>query len=136
MANTSKKWARRVAAWRASGLSSTAFCRGRGFTAGGLRHWAHRLRKQDVESRRCGSPPVRLARVIRTPAAPSWAVPAPGGARRGLQEGASWLAARATAPSLVLEAQGVRIGIPAGFDAATLASVLDVLDRRTSGRTR
>lgn len=124
MADTSKKWARRVAAWRASGLSSTEFCAGRGFTAGGLRHWAHRLRKQEAVSRRYPSPPVRVMRVVRVPAAPPSAVPEPA------------VTARALAPSLVLEAQGVRIGISSGFDAATLASVLDVLDRRICGRTR
>ena len=30
---TSKVWAKRVAEWRASGLSSLAFCEGRDFTA-------------------------------------------------------------------------------------------------------
>lgn len=137
MADTNKKWARRVAAWRASGMSSTAFCIGRGFTAGGLRHWAHRFRKQETESRRSPTPPVRLARLVRSPATPSPASPKPVGASQGPQGEASPGAAKAHAQSLLLETQGVRIGVPPGFDPATLASVLDVLDRRgTPGRTR
>src|SRR5438105_1158465 len=132
MTDTSKKWAKRVAKWRASGLTSTAFCAGRGFTAGGLRYWAHRLRKKEAESRSGPSPSVRLARVVRTPAAPPSAGPEPAGQCRRLQGGASPGAAGAPAPSLVLDAQGVRIGVPSGFDPATLAAVLDVLDRRSS----
>jgi hypothetical protein len=38
-------WARRVAEWKSSGLTSEAYCAGRDFTAGGLRHWSHRLGK-------------------------------------------------------------------------------------------
>ena len=33
----SELWRERVVAWRASGLTSTAYCVGRGFSAGGLR---------------------------------------------------------------------------------------------------
>jgi hypothetical protein len=134
MTDTSKKWARRVAKWRASGLTSTAFCAGRGFTAGGLRYWAHVLRKQEAESRGGPSPAVRLARVVRTPAGPPSAGSAPAGQCR--QNGASSVAAGAPAPSLVLYTQGVRIGVPSGFDSSTLAAVLDVLDRRSLGGTR
>jgi hypothetical protein len=38
---------------------------------------------------------------------------------------------RTATPSLLLETHGVRIGVPPGFDPATLASVLDMLDRRS-----
>ena len=45
MTETEERWAERVAAWRASGQTSREYCEGRDFTAGGLRHWAYRLRK-------------------------------------------------------------------------------------------
>lgn len=51
---TRDTWKKRVAEWRASGLSSAEFAAGRGFTGSGLRHMAHRLRSE---------PEVRLARV-------------------------------------------------------------------------
>jgi hypothetical protein len=124
MRDTSKKWAQRVAAWRASGLSSTTFCRGRNFTAGGLRHWAHRLRKQQAPSPACPSPPVRLVRVVRRPTAPPSEGPKPP------------LPTSSPAPSVVLESHGVRIGVQSGFDAKTLESVLDVLDRRLARSAR
>lgn len=60
MATTKEKWARRVAAWEASGLASEEFAKGRGFTGSGLRHWKHRLTR---------APEVRLARVEVIPAA-------------------------------------------------------------------
>jgi hypothetical protein len=55
-----KSWARRVKAWRRSGLSSIAFAEGKDFTGGGLRHMAHRLRKASAKA-----PVFRLARVVR-----------------------------------------------------------------------
>jgi hypothetical protein len=39
-------WAERVTAWQASGLPSRDFCKGRPFSAGGLRYWASRLRQE------------------------------------------------------------------------------------------
>lgn len=55
-----KSWARRVEAWRKSGLSSIAFAKGKDFTGGGLRHMAYRLRKAAAKP-----PVIRLARVVR-----------------------------------------------------------------------
>lgn len=51
---TRAEWKKRVGQWKASGLSSVKFAAGRGFTGGGLRHMAFRLRAE---------PTVRLARV-------------------------------------------------------------------------
>lgn len=75
--------------------------------------------------------PVRLARVVREPGAaslprlsrrpPGQVCPTPLGV---------------PAPAVVLEAQGVRISVPPGFDSASLAAVLDVLDRRGKERSR
>jgi hypothetical protein len=67
-----QQWAKRVAAWRRSGLTSEAFSRRRDFSAGGLRYWASRLRKPTAlqtgrsdRSKRVSRPRVRLARVVR-----------------------------------------------------------------------
>lgn len=111
-------WRERVAAWRASGLSSTAYCVGRGFSAGGLRHWAHQLKKLD-EQRERKARPVRLARVVR---APSNGTRSPGRSEASVK-------APEESP-LVLEHQGTSITVWPGYDPATLASVLEVLSRR------
>jgi len=111
-------WRERVAAWRASGLSSTAYCVGRGFSAGGLRHWAHQIKKLD-ERRARKARPVRLARVVR---ASSSTTMTPGRSETSVRvpEGSA----------LVLEHQGTCITVWPGYDPATLASVLEVLSRR------
>ena len=123
MADT-KLWKKRVEEWRASGLTSTKFCAGRDFTAGGLRHWAHRLRRMEEDrarqarQARQAREPVRLARVERAPDA------APPRARAPVDR------------ALLLKAKGVSIAVRPGFCAATLASVLEVLEERAhkSGR--
>lgn len=118
MADT-KLWKKRVEEWRASGLTSPKFCAGRDFTAGGLRHWAHRLRRMEEVRARQAREPVRLARVVRAPVAA-----APPRPREPVGSG------------LLLKAQGVSIAVRPGFCAATLASVLEVLEQRAhkSGR--
>jgi hypothetical protein len=99
------KWEERVAGWKASGFTSEAYCKGKPFTAGGLRHWAYRLR---LDAR----PAVRLARVVRRPAPRvEDAAPVP-------------------AAVLMLECCGMRVVVPPGFDRATLGAVLDVLASR------
>src|SRR6185295_2079127 len=120
MADT-KLWKRRVEEWRASGLSSKEFCTGQDFTPGGLRHWAHRLRTMEGQRARPAPEVVRLARVVRAAAPRVSRAPAASPAGQG--------------PPLMLEAQGVRIAVRPGFCAATLSSVLDVLERRAP-RTR
>jgi hypothetical protein len=99
-------WAQRVAEWRASGLSSPAYCAGKDFTAGGLRHWAHRLAHGEGARSR-----VRLAKVVRVRRRRQEARPAPG----------------AGAPDLVVEVGAARIAVRVGYDRATLATVLDEL---------
>jgi transposase len=97
-------WAKRVADWKASGLSSPAFCAGKEFTAGGLRHWAHRLTHGEQRRRR-----VRLAKVVRL------SRPQP---PRQISD---------VAPELVVEVGAVRVAVRRGCDRATLAVVLEVL---------
>ncbi len=98
-------WARRVAEWQASGQSSAAYCEGQEFTAGGLRHWAHRLRAAKAEPRAT----VRMLRVERvaTPAEP----------------------ARPTsvASGVAVRVGGIDVVVECGFDRATLAAVLAVV---------
>ena len=105
-----------MADWRASGLTSLRFCEGREFTAGGLRHWSHKLRHGAVPAEK---PVVRVARVLRasarTTGAPSLA-PAP-------------VASGVDVP-VVVELGGARVALQRGFDRETLAAVLDVLASR------
>jgi hypothetical protein len=131
---SAKLWAERVAAWRASGLTSEEFSRGREFTAGGLRHWAYRLgkttkrgqirtaaAKADARRRQPLKPErVRLARVVREAS--------PEGTRSTAPTGGA-PAPTATAPAVTVELGRFRIAVAAGCDRETLATVLSVLDR-------
>ena len=104
-------WERRVAEWRASGLTSEAYCEGKPFTPGGLRHWAYRLgagRSREAAP----APPVRIAKVVRIPRAKA----PPEADERAC-----------VVPELILEVGPVRIEVRTGFDRATLAAVLDVV---------
>ena len=113
----SEKWARRVKKWRASGLTSSAFCEGKPFTAGGLRHWAHRLREE--LGQKAGEPAVRIGRVVR--------VPAPA-AQEGREVAVEFdRIASAAASEVVVELGAARVTVRAGFHRATLAAVLEVL---------
>jgi len=125
MANTTL-WKKRVEAWRASGLTSTAFCADKGFTAGGLRHWAHRIKKMEGDSPTPPTEPVRLVRVVRVSSPPRAARRRPSSARPA----AAPAAGAAREPALTLEVEGGRIGVAPGFDPKTLGAVLDVLSRR------
>jgi hypothetical protein len=87
-------------------LSSPAFCAGKDFTPGGLRHAAHRL--SHGAGRR---PRVRLARVVRGEAV-----------RRDVLR-----AAPDGRTDLVVEVGRARVAVRRGFDRATLAAVLDLL---------
>jgi len=101
-------WARRVAEWKASGLTSEAYCEGKPFTPGGLRHWAYRL----GAGRSPEAAPVRIAKVVRIPRAKA---PPEADERACI------------VPELILEVGPVRIEVRTGFDRATLAAVLDVV---------
>lgn len=108
-------WTKRVSEWRASGLSSTEFCRGRDFTAGGLRNAAHHIERELRERR---TRKVRVARVLRTSTAMEVArLPAP------------TLAPVMDNP-VVVEIGGARIRVTRGFDHETLAAVLSILQER------
>ncbi|MEP6864160.1 MAG: hypothetical protein ABJE66_26275 [Deltaproteobacteria bacterium] len=63
MGDTKITWRRRVASWRASGLTADGFAAQHGIAAGTLRWWASQLKREQ-------SPPevplVRMAQVIRS----------------------------------------------------------------------
>jgi transposase len=102
-------WARRVAEWRSSGQTSTAFCRGKPFTAGGLRYWACRLGQR----RQRNHAAVRVARVVRvSELRPSQHEKSPAGAGTD---------------ALVVEIGAARVAVRPGFDRVTLAAVLEVI---------
>lgn len=107
MSDTATKWRQRVAGWRASGETAEIYSKGRGFTAGTLRWWASRLRRETTSA----GPVVRLAQVIRAPSKQQDEVP------------------RGTAVIELLDAR-VRIMVASDTDHAVLAMVLDMLDRR------
>jgi hypothetical protein len=118
MEDTTAVWSERVSEWRASGKSSTAFCKGKTFTAGGLRYWASRL-KGMAPGRPSSKPEIRLARVLRTSS------PERDEARARVPP-----MANATEPPLVVEVYGARVSVRPGFDRTTFAAVLDVLATR------
>ena len=103
MTETETKWAGRVAEWRESGQTATAFCEGKEFAAGGLRYWSSRLNRREPEKSPARS--VRVARVIRTVHATTTTVES----------------------TLVVEVGGARIQVRRGFDGQILRSIVDAL---------
>ena len=106
-------WAKRVVDWRGSGLTSEQFCAGRDFTAGGLRNAAHLV---DREARGRKAPALRMARVLRMPAP------------------AAQSPSSTPEAAVVVELGDARVAVRAGFDRATLVSVLEVLAARGGAR--
>ena len=104
-------WAERIADWKASGLTSVAYCEGKPFTAGGLRHSAYRLR-QVTPRKPVALAEVRIAKVVSRPAPAVVAVPS------------------RSPEALVVEVGDARIAVRPGFDRATLAAVVEVLAAR------
>jgi hypothetical protein len=117
MADTAM-WARRVGEWQRSGLTTAEFCAGREFTAGGLRYWTHRLRKEGAAPAPASTTVVRVARVRRVPTV----------AKEKL-EGAQLVGPSAPAGEtpIVVELGAARVSVRSGFDRATLASVMEVI---------
>lgn len=116
-------WRKRIAAWRASGLTATEYAQARSLSVQQIWNWSWRLRRDEPPARgprraaRSTTHPatkcVRLARVVRVAAPPSEPVgPVP-------QAG------------LVVELRGVRIAVPTGFDRATFSAVLDEVERHS-----
>jgi hypothetical protein len=105
-------WAKRVARWKASGLRAKEFGAKFGIKPKSLEWWKWRL-GSDAKRRRT---PVKSARLPATAMAPlTFVEMATGLGHESLE--------------LVL-ANGVRIRVPPGFDAATLLRLLDVVELR------
>jgi transposase len=102
MANA-ELWRKRVADWRASGLSAAEYCKGQEFTTGPLYRWSSRLAETARSEAGAVLPMVRL---VSAPAAVE--------------------AAPRTA-QVIIEVQGARVLVPPGADVATVGVVLEVL---------
>ncbi len=98
---TEAAWTKRVAAWRASGLTAAAFSDGRGFAASTLRWWSSRLRSTTRP------PQIPLARLVTRPSA-------------AMERGAV----------IIVELAGARVLVPSGVVREDLALVLDALALR------
>jgi hypothetical protein len=67
MSDTKITWQRRVASWRASGLTADEFAAAHGLTPSTLRWWASQLKRETAPPPTPVAPLVRMARVIRAP---------------------------------------------------------------------
>lgn len=65
MTSTTETWKKRVASWRASGLTADAFSRGQPWSPNTLRWWSSRLRPEKAIA---PAPVVRMAQLVRAPA--------------------------------------------------------------------
>lgn len=99
---TRAKWAARVRQWRSSGLTAAEFAQKVGFNAATLRWWSSRLKTQPSDEADVVSP---LTFVEMTGAVRS-------------------------EPIEVVLGSGVRLRIPADFDAVAVGRLLDLLSER------
>lgn len=104
-------WAKRVAAWRASGKSAREFCEGREYSPKRLQWWAWHLGRSGDEGATSREGRVGFARVVR---------------KRDTEVGAG-------AGSIVVQVGGARIEVGARVDRGALAAVLDVVLASTPG---
>lgn len=105
---TEEMWFERVKEWRASGLSAGRFCAGKGYAEGTLRYWATRQKRATADGERTRADgQIRLARVVRAPAAP--------------------LEAGGPETPIVIEVGGARVSVRTGFDRRALGEVLSIL---------
>jgi len=103
-------WMKRVADWRASGLTAAEFCSGKDFTLSALRYWTYRP-SQARAPRSEGSAKVQRPRLARVHvAAPLTA----------------FLPQSSPSP-VVIEFGAFRISLAPGFDDASLGRVLGLL---------
>ena len=101
------EWQLRVASWRASGLKSEEFCKGKGYSARSLLWWSSQLRRGRVgKPKKAAS--VQMARVVRAP-----------------------IVASASGVVLV-ELGGARVAVSGGTSAETLRAVFEALRPRSA----
>jgi transcriptional regulator with XRE-family HTH domain len=101
---TRAEWSKRVARWRASGLTAAEFAQRAGLAVGTLRWWSSRLNRLPQEPARAGA------------LSPLTFVEMTGAVR--------------AEPFDVALTSGVRLRVPQDFDAAALVRLLDVLRER------
>jgi hypothetical protein len=101
-------WSKRVADWRASGLTGKEFCAKHDLQLSGLRYWTYRLRAAVKASEASA---VKLVAVTVKSEDASSAMPAP---ERG-------------EPVITVQIGAARIMVPTGVDPATLKVVLELL---------
>jgi len=106
--DTSAKWRKRVARWRASGETAAEFSAGQGFAASTLRWWSSRLGRE--AGGRAATAMVRIAQLVRVPDA---------------------VTARPSAVVIELLDASARITVETGVDRETLAAVLAAIDARS-----
>jgi transposase len=104
-------WSKRVAEWRASGLTAKEFCAKHDLRLSALRNWTYRLRAAEKVSE------PGAMRLIPVTVKPS---NAPASTPQTPQM-------EPTQPALTVELGAARIVVPAGVDRATLKMVLDAL---------
>ena len=112
---TAETWEKRVAAWRASGLSAAEYCAGRDFKAGTLYWWSSRVGQRPV-----AAPAIPLLRVVREPEPP--VPPRSEATGRGAQ--------------VIIEVEDARVLVPAGADVSTVAVALEALAGRAQEARR
>jgi hypothetical protein len=103
MTETEKKWSARVREWKSSGLTAKQFSEGREFKGSTLVYWASCLRRGRVGAASDARLPrvPRMARVVRTAAAPD--------------------------QTLVVSVGSARVAVRAGFGEALLRQVVRAL---------
>ena len=109
MANATT-WMERVTQWRESGLTAREFCALRGIARSSLYLWSSKLERPTTTAGTL----VRLARVTRTPAISNDVQ------HRGVEA------------AVVAEFDGARIFVPRDIEAAFLAMVVEVIQRRSA----
>lgn len=105
--NDAALWSRRVADWKASGLSALAFSRSKQLSASELRKWGKALAAEAAP--RGSAPRVTMARVIPL----------------GEASGPS-----VSPASVVVEVADARIVVPPTFDSRALRSIIAILESR------
>ncbi len=108
--DTRAKWERRVARWKASGLTAAEFAAGRGYSPATLKWWSSRLGPRGLPDA-VGSA-VPLARVV-------------------VRDEPAAVAETAETP-VVLELEQLRIAVRRGFDPEVLRQVLMVARGETT----
>jgi transposase len=119
------EWRKRIAEWRTSGLSAVKFAEKQGYAAHQVWYWAAKFREEEA------APPAETARTAAGgPMVTRRSIPLARVLRPAMQESAEKPAAPAGA--MAVEAGGIRLVVPSGFDRRTLAMVLDEVEARKS----